>query len=305
MKIVSVINYKGGVGKTTLTANLGAYAASQGKRVLLIDLDPQTHLTFNFIKPTEWKDRYAADKTLHNYLEPITKSSDDVVPLSEFVIQVRAGDKTLDIISSHLNLINSEVDLASMAAGATIPMLAANSLKTYSYLRNGLQELQDSYDLCLIDCPPNFNVLVKNALLASNYYFIPTKLDYLSTDLGISNLQSSIASFMKQYDEYRDIINDRKYLPVFLSVLGVVPMMVNYLKDDKLYNVQDEYKDKLQKKGYRIFSHVRNNPTMFGTEPQVGVPVVLTSPKFYQKTQRKVVDELKQLGEEFINAVKL
>ena len=305
MKIVSIINYKGGVGKTTLTANLGAYAASQNKRVLLIDLDPQTHLTFNFITPKEWQDRYEASKTLRNYLEPITKSSNDIVPLSEFVIQTRAGDKTLDIINSHLNLINSEVDLASMATGATIPMLAANSLKTYSYLSNGLQDLQDSYDLCLIDCPPNFNVLVKNALLASNYYFIPTKLDYLSTELGINNLQVSIANFMKQYDEYRDILNDRKYLPVFLSVLGVVPMMVNYLKDDKIYNVQDEYKNALQKKGYRLFTHVRNNPTMFGTAPQIGVPVVLTNPRFYQKTQRKVVDELKQLGEEFISAVKL
>ncbi len=55
MQIVSVINYKGGVGKTTLTANLGAYAASKGKRVLLIDADPQTQLTFNFISVEDWK----------------------------------------------------------------------------------------------------------------------------------------------------------------------------------------------------------------------------------------------------------
>ena len=305
MKVVAVINYKGGVGKTTLTANLGAYAASQGKRVLLIDLDPQTQLTFNFIDPIEWQNRYESAKTLRNYLEPITKGTGDIISLSEFTISARAGDTTLDIISSHLDLIEAEIELAAMVNGVTVPMVAANSLKTYSYLRNGLQELNDKYDLCLIDCPPNFYVLVKNALLASNYYIIPSRLDYLSTSLGVSNLQRGITNFMKQYDDYRDILKDKKYTPVFLSVLGVVPMMVTYSKDDKLINAQAIYKDELQKKGYPIFTHVRNNSSVFGVAPQIGLPVVLTNPKFFQKTQRRIVDELKQLGEEFLSAVKL
>ena len=68
MKIVSVINYKGGVGKTTLTANLGAYAASKGKRVLMIDLDPQSSLTFSFMTPDSWRDKYFENRTMKNFL---------------------------------------------------------------------------------------------------------------------------------------------------------------------------------------------------------------------------------------------
>ena len=63
MKVVSVINYKGGVGKTTTTANLAAELAWRGKDVLIIDLDPQASLTFSFIKPEEWQDKYGRSPT--------------------------------------------------------------------------------------------------------------------------------------------------------------------------------------------------------------------------------------------------
>lgn len=78
MKVVSVINYKGGVGKTTLTANLGAYAASQGKRVLMIDFDPQTQL--------HWKDKYAEIRTLRNYFDAVIKNDFLLPALKNFLI---------------------------------------------------------------------------------------------------------------------------------------------------------------------------------------------------------------------------
>ncbi len=69
MNVISVINYKGGVGKTTITANLGAELARRGRQVLLIDTDPQANLTFSFIRPDEWARTYAESKTLKNWFE--------------------------------------------------------------------------------------------------------------------------------------------------------------------------------------------------------------------------------------------
>ena len=84
MKVVSVINYKGGVGKTTLTANLGAYAAMRGLSVLMIDLDPQTHLTFSFMAEEDWQRRYKDSKTLKKYFDSVIYPDRETVPLSSY-----------------------------------------------------------------------------------------------------------------------------------------------------------------------------------------------------------------------------
>ena len=69
MKVVSVINYKGGVGKTSLTTNLGAELAWRGKKVLLLDLDAQASLTFSFISPDDWRDNYENEGTIKSWFE--------------------------------------------------------------------------------------------------------------------------------------------------------------------------------------------------------------------------------------------
>ena len=69
MHVISVINYKGGVGKTTITANLSTELAWRGLNVLMIDLDPQANLTFSFIRPDQWASEYAKSKTIKNWFE--------------------------------------------------------------------------------------------------------------------------------------------------------------------------------------------------------------------------------------------
>ena len=69
MQIIAVINYKGGVGKTTTTANLAAELAWRGHRILLLDLDPQASLTFSFIRPDEWENNFSKDKTIKAWFE--------------------------------------------------------------------------------------------------------------------------------------------------------------------------------------------------------------------------------------------
>lgn len=305
MKVVSVINYKGGVGKTTLTANLGAYAASQGKRVLLIDMDPQTQLTFNFISTQDWASNFAEKKTLKSFFTNVIDREENAPPLSDFIISEHAGENNIDIISSHLDLIDTELSLAAFTSAPNIPMLAASSLKVFSLLKEGLEPLKNEYDLVLIDCPPNFYVMVKNALIASNYYLIPAKLDYLSM-LGIENLQRGVNKFLGEYDNYVKISGKGKYKTVSLSCLGVVPMMVTYFKGEELINAHSSFLKELKAMRYDVLPSVRNNSTVFGVAPKIGMPIVLTKPKlFFQKSQQKIVDELKILGNEFLKKVDL
>ena len=168
-------------------------------------------------------------------------------------------------------------------------------LSLFSYLRNGLAELQDEYDIAIIDCPPTFGVSVKNALFASDYYIIPAKLDYLSM-LGIDNLEDNIEKFRQDCDKYIDFLDSSRYERMSLSVLGIVPMMVNITKGDTPITSQQEYMQAM-KEHYYLFHYVRNNGSVFGATPKDGVPAVLTHPKF------NFVKELKNLGDEFLRKI--
>lgn len=116
MRIVSVINYKGGVGKTTLTANIGAELAFRGKKVLLIDLDPQASLTFSLVRPEYWQQNLESEKTIKRWYESFDSSS----PLSLSSLVTRAprirdfgNGGILRFIPSHLGLINVDLELAT------------------------------------------------------------------------------------------------------------------------------------------------------------------------------------------------
>ena len=307
MKVVSVINYKGGVGKSTLAANLGAYAASVGRRVLMIDMDPQTHLTFSFMTPDEWREKYAENMTFKNYFEAIIKDDVEIPSLKNFLIPLtnwdalKLGNEKFDLISSHLDLIDLDIKLANMVNVTRPDTWASTSLKTFSYLRNGLAELQEEYDIALIDCPPTFNMMVQDALFASDYYIIPAKLDYLSM-LGIENLERKVADFRQECKQHIETLQNSRYELLELTSLGIVPMMVTLVKGDVPITAQREYMKAMTEKGYHLFRYVRNNGTVFGGAPKDGVPAVLTRPRF-NLTAKRIVRELQELGEEFLRKI--
>ncbi|WP_035274057.1 ParA family protein, partial [Actinoalloteichus caeruleus] len=207
MRTVAVMNYKGGVGKTTLTANLGAIAARRGMRVLLIDLDPQTNLTFSFFSIDEWQDAIKDSCTIKQWYEGDMPGRDislsDLTLTPERVNRALRGTGRLDVISSHLGLIDIDLQLAALLGGnTTLGGAQRKFLDLHGCLRRALEDDHfDQYDLVLIDCAPNFGLVTKTAIVASQHILVPAKADYLST-LGLDYLVGNCAMLVDQFNEF-------------------------------------------------------------------------------------------------------
>ena len=106
---------------------------------------------------------------------------------------------------------------------------------------------------------------------------------------------------MNEYQENISSLNTGRYKPIFISALGIIPTMVT-IKDGSPIQVEQEYIKPLKASGYHIFPFVRNNSSVFGAKPFRGVPAILTSPKL-NLTARRIVNELKILGDDFMKRV--
>lgn len=162
--IFAVANQKGGVGKTTTVASLGVALASMGRRVLLVDLDPQACLTFSL------------------GLDP-----DDTEPTIQDVLTGRAEiRKTLVALDEGVDLIPANIDLAGAES-----YLITRTGREYA-LSSVLSPLASEYDVVLVDCPPSLGVLTLNALTAADEVIIPVQCETLS-HRGVSQLMDTIA----------------------------------------------------------------------------------------------------------------
>lgn len=169
--VISVLNHKGGVGKTTTTANLGAGLARQGQKVLLIDLDVQANLTHQMIGDLP--------EGQQNICEALLEEK----PL-EAIIQP-TGTKNLFIAPAGESLIELDLNLF-------------NKFGREYVLRNSIQQTKgiESFDVVLIDNPPYISLATVNSLAASNYYLVPVSCEYLPM-LGIKYLNKTILRVKK------------------------------------------------------------------------------------------------------------
>lgn len=293
MKVVSVINYKGGVGKTTVTANLASEMVRRGKKVLVIDLDPQTNLTFSYMKVEEWSSTYEKEKTIKYWFDSIIDGTRPIPSFKSLIVK----KSDVDLICSHLGLIDVDIELAAGLSAGTERQHKNNFVKTYSYIKNELKTLETEYDVVLFDCPPNFSIVTKNALIASNYYIVPAKMDYLST-LGINQLKNHVDSLVKQYNNYVSEEN-RRANPIFL---GVIATMIAVRNGEPIL-AQQTYIQQLKRNKITIFdSTIRENKTIYADAPEYGIPVVCKSVSA-GSTYEQVVLELQDLATEFIRKV--
>ncbi len=238
MQVVSIINYKGGVGKTTTTANIAAQLAWTGKKVLLIDLDPQASLTFSLVRPEEWESSLADERTIKRWFDGATIG--DEFDMRNLLCEDMLASKVvqhmgrLALIPSHLGLINVDLELATQLGGANMSQAKRNYVRVHSRLANGLAHLaHEGFDLALIDCPPNFNIVTKTAIVASDYVLVPAKPDYLST-LGISYLQRNLRQLVDDYNEYAGVDGGDSVETIDPKVLGVVFTMVQFRNQEPI-----------------------------------------------------------------------
>lgn len=188
-KIISFINLKGGVGKTTLTVNIAAtLALTHNKRVLLIDLDPQTNATVSLITQQDWEHRDATLKQTIFYMFNDLLKGENNFSINDAIIKGVAGIETLDLLPSSLRLVEIQDDIPDMDKKAYVNHV--------DVLGNHLAPIikTNQYDYILIDCPPNLGAITLNGITISHYFIIPTVPDILSK-IGINLVLNRIEKF--------------------------------------------------------------------------------------------------------------
>ncbi|WP_281347103.1 ParA family protein [Virgibacillus doumboii] len=302
--VISIMNYKGGVGKTTLSANIAAELANRGKRVLLIDMDPQTNLTLSFLNIEEWQSLEWQGRTIKHWYDDFLDGYEKTSQLKDLVVHpVRVNNRLrhtgggIDLICSHLELIHVDMEISSKLGGNSERMIRNNYLNVLSFLQTKLEELKEAYDIILIDCPPNFNLVTQNALAASDAFVVPAKADYLST-LGIDTLIRHVKTMEDKFNTYIDEIDSNVPRRIHPNMLGVIFTMVSFYKGRPIA-AQHEYMHQVGQSHSCFTNVLREGKTQFATAPAEGIPVMLT--KGNSLPQVMVRDELKQITTELLN----
>jgi len=306
MHTISFINYKGGVGKTTLTANLGTELAFRGYKVLLIDLDPQASLTFSLVFPSVWDKDCRESRTIKNWFEALTNNNlslrfaDLIVQPAKVNKRIKdwGGAGSVSLVCSHLGLISLDIELAVLVIGANPRQSALNFLQTHTHLRSGLESVSDDYDFIFFDCPANFNISTQSGIIASDFYIIPAIPDYLSI-LGIDQLEIQVKRLIEDYNHYAEFLEDR--ILINPKRLGVVFTMLSLYGKSPIA-VQKAYIAKVRQKHIPYFnSFIRENKTVYGIAPEIGIPVSLQASN--KKNNQLVRAELENFADEFLKLI--
>lgn len=226
-RIISFINYKGGVGKTTTTFHIGcALAMYHNMRVLLIDDDPQTNLTFLCSEFEAWRQRVDTSGSLEKLYAGFIENSP--LPIRSIIWRrpmTHPELKNVDLIPSNITLLDIDLRLQSRTKpSTTIRDVAETHLSQRSILSNALADVASDYDYILIDCPPNLYLATQNGLYASDGYLVALMPDHFST-VGVRFLEERVSQLLRERGLAQQILNSTARqipeLPFFLAFLKV------------------------------------------------------------------------------------
>ena len=254
MKIISIINQKGGVGKTTTVINLASALSQQGKKILVIDLDPQGNATTGLgLSNTD-----QSDQTIYGILNG-TMSISNVIKKTKF--------QNLDLITSNVDLSGLEVETAGDSERAFI-------LKTK--LTAYFKDSRTLYDYVLIDCPPSLSLLTVMALVSSNSLLVPLQTEFFALE-GLTQL-------MKTIERIKDNLNPN------LSIQGILLTM--YDRRNKLSSqVETEARNYFKEKVYQT---VIPRNVRLSEAPSHGLPCVIYDKRCVgSKSYFKLAEEFK------------
>ena len=261
MQIISIINQKGGVGKTTTVINLAAGLSEQGKKILVIDLDPQGNATTGL----GLSNLESSDKTIYGILNG-TKTISEVIKKTEF--------QNLDIITSNVDLSGLEVETAEDNNRAFIL-----KLKLTAYLNDS----RGSYDYILIDCPPSLSLLTVMALVSSHSLVVPLQTEFFALE-GLTQL-------MKTIERIKANLNPE------LKIRGILLTM--YDKRNKLSSqVEKEARDYFNEK---VYVTVIPRNVRLSEAPSHGMPVLIydrscPGSKSYYSFTNEFINQDKKIG---------